>query len=357
MNAENFVEFLKDYSKLYQLSYEELKSLAMQYPYCANLHYLLLEKSQLDQNKELEHNLKTASFYSQDRTALRDLMGKLKTVFEKEESFDLNEDYLELRDLSSLKEEPASLFSERSDAEAPQKKEELFPDLPLPATDQKEEKTTPKQAGEELEAIFDSLMTSFSSPNLSEEDTQEKDEQTPDARPHEQEPTPESPEKSEALSDTTAPETHKAFTLHEEEENTTETPLKSTTMETPEYHPQDPSGKPSPTPKTSFSSWVQQFQPAHIKVQLHELMESKKREDAIEALKRKKKKKKIKDKMVLFAEQSLKDSTDLASETLAELLVAQEKYDKAIQMYERLILIFPEKSTYFAEKIKNLKNQ
>jgi hypothetical protein len=121
-------------------------------------------------------------------------------------------------------------------------------------------------------------------------------------------------------------------------------------METPKELP----NRPQPTPKTSFTSWVQQFQPTHVKVQLSELMESKKREDAKQARKKKKKKK---DKVVLFAERSLKERKDLASETLAELLISQEQFDKAIEMYKRLILKFPEKSSYFADKIKNLKNQ
>jgi tetratricopeptide (TPR) repeat protein len=45
----------------------------------------------------------------------------------------------------------------------------------------------------------------------------------------------------------------------------------------------------------------------------------------------------------------------VASETLAHLLERQERHDKAIEVYERLILLNPEKSAFFAKKIEELK--
>lgn len=82
-------------------------------------------------------------------------------------------------------------------------------------------------------------------------------------------------------------------------------------------------------------------------------------DDLMEAGKesKRKKKKKKKDKITTFAEQSLLENEEVATETLAELLVRQERYDKAIRVYERLRLIFPEKNSFFAEKIEQLKKQ
>ncbi|WMJ74255.1 hypothetical protein RCC89_13915 [Cytophagaceae bacterium ABcell3] len=44
------------------------------------------------------------------------------------------------------------------------------------------------------------------------------------------------------------------------------------------------------------------------------------------------------------------------SETFAKLMIKQGKTDKAINIYEELILKFPEKKAYFASQIENLKN-
>ena len=56
-----------------------------------------------------------------------------------------------------------------------------------------------------------------------------------------------------------------------------------------------------------------------------------------------------------LATKSVEENHSVASETLAILLARQGHTDKAIEMYERLRLLFPEKSAYFAARIENLK--
>lgn len=102
MNSENFHEYLKNPSMLHQVSYQELKSLVMQYPFSPNLRYLLLVKSLIDQHKDYDRNLVIASMSTPDRSKLRKLVKQFARLREIQENYALNEEFLELKDLSSL---------------------------------------------------------------------------------------------------------------------------------------------------------------------------------------------------------------------------------------------------------------
>jgi len=56
-----------------------------------------------------------------------------------------------------------------------------------------------------------------------------------------------------------------------------------------------------------------------------------------------------------LADESISFKNELATETLAIIFTKQEKYDKAIQVYEKLILKYPEKSSKFATQIEKIK--
>ncbi len=54
--------------------------------------------------------------------------------------------------------------------------------------------------------------------------------------------------------------------------------------------------------------------------------------------------------------ESQPDTSSLMTETLARVYLEQKKYTKAIQAYEILILKYPEKSSFFADRISEIKN-
>ncbi len=55
-----------------------------------------------------------------------------------------------------------------------------------------------------------------------------------------------------------------------------------------------------------------------------------------------------------MAKKSEVDQSEMVSETLAQIYVQQGHYDKAIEYYQKLILLFPEKNDFFAGKIEKI---
>ncbi|MFA7444513.1 MAG: tetratricopeptide repeat protein [Flavobacteriaceae bacterium] len=56
-----------------------------------------------------------------------------------------------------------------------------------------------------------------------------------------------------------------------------------------------------------------------------------------------------------FLDNNKRDGTMLMTETLAKVYLEQKKYQRAIEAYEILILKYPEKSRFFADRIENIK--
>ena len=51
---------------------------------------------------------------------------------------------------------------------------------------------------------------------------------------------------------------------------------------------------------------------------------------------------------------SVEEDNEIVTETLATIYLQQKKYDKALNAFQKLSLIYPEKSVYFASRIKEI---
>lgn len=83
---------------------------------------------------------------------------------------------------------------------------------------------------------------------------------------------------------------------------------------------------------------------------------SEKKKKKKEVSKSSKKKNKAKKEAKRLAKQSVQKKRVVATETLAELLARQGHHQDAVDMYERLCLIYPEKKSIFAARIETIKS-
>ena len=122
-----------------------------------------------------------------------------------------------------------------------------------------------------------------------------------------------------------------------------------------------------PYTASNFVQWLKSFRKPTIKAlelpviersqQNRILVQEAPAKDDLEVKKERKKKKKSKKKQKKKKSSGLIIKEEIYSETLADLLAEQGHNSKAIKMYERLSLIFPEKSALFAVKIEKIKRR
>lgn len=362
MNAENFREYLNDPSLLYQVPYEELKSLALEYPYNAHLRWLLLQKGRMEHRPDARKLLEKAAVYSIDRRALYHF---IQTQYEKSETpfFVFNEDFLELKDLAALREElpapvedvaivrpivaePVSVFREPP---VVSKTEEIDEDLAFDFTSGSV-LMTPVEAIVPVTPITPEVeeALAFDGPSIIEPEPVESPAEAPSETGVDEIVWDLTPATEAAPEE---PLVHRIATDAAVISSIVEYRATLAAVEAILERAAHAAPTAAPLPKATFRSWARPTPAAPALVQ----PESPAPQQPTVPLE--KKPKKPTDVVAEIARLSVTENAALASETLADLLADQQLYDKAAKMYERLIMKFPEKSAYFAAKIEKLKKK
>lgn len=296
MTQERFLRYLSNPDLLATISYEEMKTLALTYPYANNLRYLLALKAGQDKHPDFERNLATAAAYSLNRTRLFVLVAPKRLVPQMVEQ---EEVVLELKPIATVQ-------------------RELESKQPLARSEENTERRAAAQVldaprTENTEAPYPTPRTTAAAPTA------------------EQEPHP---------------------------------PAPVLTHEMPAEQPPVLEAVPAPSPGIlpSFGAWISQFSPPALTTPQKEKAATPQARapeapEEDEEMAETGETTHLSDGITpqMLAERSVKESKTIVSETLAKLYARQGYRDKAIDMYERLCLAFPDKCAYFAAEIGKLK--
>ena len=115
--------------------------------------------------------------------------------------------------------------------------------------------------------------------------------------------------------------------------------------------------EPMPIPKSSFSSWQHSTRLGLHSLDPHQLVAARRHKKEPAAPVAENSQDPESGEAQHLAEKSVRSDMGIASETLARVLELQRHYPKAIAMYEQLILQNPEKKAFFAAKIEELKSK
>ncbi|MBL7827017.1 MAG: hypothetical protein JNJ57_10330 [Saprospiraceae bacterium] len=283
MTQERFSRIVDDPELLRTITYEELKTLALAYPYAHNLWYFLAIKARQIDHPDVVKNIATAAAYSLDRTQLFRLVAP--QMIAPQEVW-MEEEVLELKPIETLK----------------RKLEEE-----LTTVERSESKPVAEAAMSIVPEVAEPLLQSVAPPP---------------------------PEEPESII------LEVSYLTYHDWYNRFNLPLITALAVVPDAALSIEAIVPETSPVQETTAQTIDHQPIESDEEEEENEQPKGKPGSIAQI---------------LAEKSVSENKDVISETLAKLFAKQGFREKAITMYERLILAFPEKSAYFAAEIDKLK--
>lgn len=299
MNKSSFLHSLKAPQSVNEGNIQELQSILSDYPYFQSAHLLLVKAYHQSENLNFEGQLKKTAAIAADRKRLHQLL------FEEVELTNQEVSTYENTPVIEYQEEPSS-FVEKESATDHSNTPELNDSIPLlsEVISSKEDNLLDQQ-------ILSSAINSSALLQVSEE--------MPDL-------------------DDLIPSTSK--------EGQTSQLIEETSVD----NSKEITGR-------NFNDWLSLYNEDPIKIQ-QPFKESSDTEEEKKYIETTSPAKKVEfysaSKM---AKLSVQDNDDLMTETLANIYVDQENFEKAIRAFQKLQLKYPEKSSYFAGRIKEIQNK
>ncbi|MEW6470474.1 MAG: hypothetical protein AB1458_16295 [Bacteroidota bacterium] len=375
MNRQEFISYLASPEKLDESSLASLQRIAEEFPYFQTAHLLLARNLHNTDSIHFNEQLKTAAVYAGDRKVLH------KLIYKKPEAAGITETEI-VHELNTL--EPVTVQPEQEEPRHNPAEEILQKALEeIEAIKKRQKELENSIVGHEQETA-----TEHSIPPVKEAESH----QEPEVKPAEEK---EQPAEETGAEEKKAEETavqkkekedqqepvvfeeveklkkeiktldelyvtqaiessveldifkaEKELERQEQEEKKKEKELK-------EKSPAEKKKKPDLSGRHSFTSWLRSLPEAG---QLKQ--EKKEGDDLIDRFI--KEEPRIKPKKEFFspvnmAKQSVTDNHSLVTETLARIYEKQGAYHKALEAYERLSLLYPEKSAFFAARIEEIR--
>lgn len=303
MTKGEFIQYLKSPENLNEAATEAISSIRASYPYFQSAQLLLSKGYQNTDHLQFEKQLKKAAAYAADRKLLHQLiMGdQINAQFQQSSEPEVEE-----------VEHEKNQTTDRSPEDKPNDESSASKDIPAQTEDRKTEEDELLERQILAEAVNNSIL-------------QEADDQIPEIDSF----TRKTLEK-ETIEIEKSAQTEESFNQDEEHE---------------------------------FSAWLNFYRMDQKKDQNEDsrkekaLWDQSKVADIQKQLPQDAVVKKEFYSAAKMARLSVQEDDDLVTETLASIYSAQGKFEKAIHAYKKLQLKYPEKRSYFANRIKNIEEQ